>query len=154
MTIEAALKIDEPTRKFIDSHRVARLATADASGQPTVVPICYVFDGKRFYSAIDEKPKSVSWGRLKRLKNIEANPRVSLVIDDYSEDWTQLGYVLVRGLAEAIEPGGRYASEHARAVDLLRGKYPQYHTMAIDRRLIIRIEVTGVKHWSSARDKH
>ena len=118
-----------------------------------MVHICYAFDGKRFYSAIDEKPKSVSWGRLKRLRNIEANPRVSLVIDDYSEDWTQLVYVLVRGLAEAIEPGGRYASEHARAVDLLRGKYPQYRTMAIDRRLIIRIEVTGVKHWSSARDE-
>ncbi len=146
-------EVDEPTHKFIDSHRVARLATADASGQPTVVPICYAFDGKRFYSAIDEKPKTVSWGRLKRLRNIEANPRVSLVIDDYSEDWTQLSYVLVRGRAEAIEPGGRYASEHARAVELLRGKYPQYGTMAIDRRLIIRIEVTGVKYWSSARDK-
>jgi PPOX class probable F420-dependent enzyme len=147
MTTEAALRIDEPTRKFIHSHRVARLATVDAAGQPAVVPICYVFDSGRFYSAIDEKPKTVSWGRLKRLRNIEANPSVSLVIDDYSEDWTQLGYVLVRGLAEAIEPGGRYASEHARAVDLLRGKYPQYRTMAIDRRLIIRIEVTRIKHW-------
>ena len=150
MIPEPSQDVDEPTRAFIDSHRVARLATVDATGQPTVVPICYAFDGKRFYSAIDEKPKSVSWGRLKRLRNIEANPHVSLVIDDYSEDWTQLGYVLIRGLAEAIEPGGRCASEHERAVDLLRGKYPQYGTMAIDRRLIIRIEVTGVKRWSSA----
>jgi len=152
LTIEAALTLDERTRKFIHSHRVARLATVDADGQPAVIPICYVFEGKRFYSAIDEKPKTVSWGRLRRLRNIEVNPRASLLIDDYSEDWSQLGYVLVRGLAEAIEPGGRYANEHSKAVDLLRGKYPQYRSMAIDRRLIIRIEVTGVKHWSSARD--
>ena len=152
MTTEATREIDEQTRKFIHSHRVARLATADADGQPTVVPICYVFEDKRFYSAIDEKPKTVSWGRLKRLRNIEANPRVSLVIDDYSEDWSALGYVLVRGLAEAIEPGGRYANEHSAAVELLRGKYPQYRYMAIDRRLIIRIEVTSVKHWSSTKD--
>jgi len=46
--------------------------------------------------AIDEKPKTVSSTGLKRLKNIHANPRVSLVIDDYSDDWTQLGYVLIR----------------------------------------------------------
>jgi len=76
---------------------------------------------------------------------------VSLVIDDYSEDWSRLAYVLVRGLAEAIEPGGRHASEHERAVDLLREKYPQYGGMAVDdRRLIIRIEILGVKSWSSA----
>ena len=59
-------EFDERTRQFIDSHRVARLATVDASGQPTVVPICYAFDGWCFYSAIDEETKSVSWGRLSR----------------------------------------------------------------------------------------
>ena len=152
MTTEAALQIDERTREFIHSHRVARLATVDADGHPTVIPICYVFEAKRFYSVIDEKPKTILWRCLKRLRNIEANPRVSLVIDDYSEDWLQLGYVLIRGWAEAIEPGGRYANEHSKAVDLLRGKYPQYRSMAIDGRLIIRIEVTSVKQWSSAKD--
>jgi len=143
---------DERTRQFIDSHRVARLATVDASGRPMVVPICYVFDGGRFYSAIDEKPKTVSEDRLKRLTNLAVNPRVSLLIDDYSEDWTQLAYVLIQGLAEAIEPDGVDAGEHVKAVDLLRDKYPQYRGMAIDSRPIIRIEVTRVKHWSSMGD--
>jgi PPOX class probable F420-dependent enzyme len=142
---------DARTREFIDSHRVARLATVDDAGRPTVVPICYVFDGGRFYSAIDEKPKTVSQDRLKRLRNLAVNPRVSLLIDDYSEDWTQLAYVLIQGWAEAIEPDGPYASEHQRAVDLLRAKYPQYRDMGIDHRLIIRIEVTGVKSWSSKK---
>ncbi|MGH9462064.1 MAG: TIGR03668 family PPOX class F420-dependent oxidoreductase [Vicinamibacteria bacterium] len=141
--------IDPRTREFIDSHRVARLATVDAAGQPTVVPICYAFDGERFLSAIDDKPKTVSEDRLKRLRNLRVNPRVSLVIDDYSEDWTELGYVLVRGLAEAIQPDGQHAGEHAKAVDLLRRKYPQYRTMRIDRRPIIRIEVTAIRRWSS-----
>jgi PPOX class probable F420-dependent enzyme len=140
---------DERTRQFIDSHRVARLATVDASGHPTVVPICYVFDGGRFYSAIDEKPKTVSADRLKRLMNLAVDPRISLVIDDYSEDWTQLGYVLVRGRADVVEPGGRDAKEHSKAVELLRERYSQYRTKAIDRRPIIRIEVTRVRRWTS-----
>ena len=144
--------VDNRTREFIDSHRVARLATVDGSGRPTVLPICYAFDGKRFYSAIDEKPKTVSSARLKRLRNIQANPQVSLVIDDYSEEWTQLRYVLVRGAADVLEPGGIDASQHAKAVELLREKYAQYRTMAIDQQPVIRIEVTTLKGWSGRKD--
>ena len=73
---------------FVKRQLVARLATADARGRPSVVPVCFALVDGYFYSPIDEKRKSVSWGRLKRLRNIEENPAVSLVIDHYEADWT------------------------------------------------------------------
>jgi PPOX class probable F420-dependent enzyme len=140
-----ALEIDTSAKQFIREHRVARLATADGDGQPSVIPICYVFDGETIYSPIDEKPKSVAARRLKRVRNIEANPQVSLVIDDYSDDWNHLAYVLIGGVAELIPAGG---GEHARAVELLREKYPQYLAMAIDERPIIKITPAHIKRWA------
>lgn len=137
-------EIDERTEQFIREHRVARLATADGDGRPSVIPICYAFDGETIYSPIDEKPKSVAARRLKRVRNIEANPHVSLVIDDYSDDWSKLVYVQVRGLADVMPPGH---VEHARAVELLREKYPQYLAMAIEQRPIIKITATQIKRW-------
>ena len=100
---------------FVSSRRVARLATADASGRPHVVPICYAFDGDSLYSAIDLKPKRVGPRQLKRVRNLLDNPQVAVIVDDYSEDWSALGYVLIRGAAEIMdvgqdrERGGRYA---------------------------------------------
>ena len=143
------MEIDDATREFIRSHRVARFATADADCQPTVVPFCYVLDGEKIYSPVDEKPKRVAPAQLKRVRNIRANPKVSLLIDDYSEDWSKLEYVIIAGRAEIISPEG--GGEHARAVALLRDKYEQYRSMAIDERLIIKITIISVKHWDASK---
>src|SRR5215831_8448120 len=99
-----AIEIDERVVQFIKSHRVARLATADAAGRPAIVPICYVFDGSMFYSAIDKKPKRAEPLNLQRIRNIRVNPHVALVIDEYSENWSELIYVVVHGVAEILEP--------------------------------------------------
>lgn len=140
--------LDDRTREFISNHRVARFATADRDGQPVVVPICYAFDGRNIYSAIDEKPKSVPPHNLKRVRNIEANPKVSMVIDDYSEDWAELAFVMISGIAEIITPD-QHVTEHSKAVELLRAKYPQYHSMAIDNRVLIKIRPVLIKRWAS-----
>jgi len=144
-----AFDIDQSTLDFIRGHRVSRLATASVEGQPAVVPICYVFDGERIYTPIDEKPKSVGAGSLKRVRNIRVNPNVALVIDDYSEDWKELVYVLITGTAEIIAPGDD-VSDHARAVELLREKYPQYRSMKLEERPIIRITPARIKRWAPA----
>ena len=147
------MEIDDTTREFIRDHRVARFATVDAAGQPAVVPFCYALDGENIYSPVDEKPKRVAPAQLKRVRNIRANPKVSLVIDDYSEDWSKLGFVLITGRAEIISPEER-APEHARAVALLREKYEQYRLMAIDQRLIIKITIKSVRRWDASRDRN
>ena len=130
---------------FIRTARVARLATADAKGQPHVIPICYVFDGKEFFSPIDEKPKQIPPTKLKRLRNIGENSKVSLVIDRYDENWRQLAYVLVTGKARIVLRG----TKHASAVKRLREKYPQYRRMAIGERPMIVIRPERLKSWGS-----
>jgi PPOX class probable F420-dependent enzyme len=141
------VEIDTPTRNYISGHRVARLATADAGGRPRVIPICYAFDGSRIYSPIDQKPKSVSPNKLKRVRNIGENAQVCLVIDDYSDDWNELVYIQISGIAELIYPTDSAASEHDEAVRLLREKYAQYRSMDIDRTPMIKITPTRLKAW-------
>jgi len=143
------LELDHTTREFIREHRVARLATADADAQPALVPICYAFDGQHIYSPLDEKPKRVAIRQLKRVRNIALNPRVALLIDDYSEDWSQLAYVLISGLAEIIEPDSKHGDEHASAVALLREKYPPYRAMTLELRPLIKITPVRITHWIS-----
>src|SRR5215813_6928645 len=137
------MRIPKKIAAFIRAARVAHLATADASGQPLVIPICFVFDGKEFFSPIDEKPKRTT--RLKRLRNIAENPQVSLIIDHYEDDWRRLAYVLVRGKATIIIRGGW----HKRAVKLLRKKYPQYRRMAIADRPMIVITPKRLTPWGN-----
>lgn len=123
--------------------RIAHLATADLPGQPHVIPICFIFDGKHFYSPIDEKPKRTGPTNLKRLKNISENSRVSLVIDRYDEDWRKLAYVLVQAQAQILMGGVKYR----RALGLLRRKYPQYRTMALQGRPMIQITPSRCTCW-------
>lgn len=142
------LEIKESEREFIDSHRVGRLATVGEDLQPSVIPFCYVFDGQYIYSPIDEKPKSVADSALRRVRNIEQNARVALVIDDYSEDWSTLAYVLITGTAEIIFPNAKDGL-HAHAVGLLREKYHQYRSMNIGERPMIKITPVGIKQWGA-----
>jgi PPOX class probable F420-dependent enzyme len=139
------MRLTRTVLRFIRSARVAHLATADESGQPHVIPICFVFDGNHFYSPIDEKPKRIAPQKLKRLKNIRENPQVSLVVDRYDEDWRKLAYVLVIGKARVLLGGAR----HRKAVNLLRRKYPQYRTMKINRLPMILIRPTRMTSWGA-----
>ena len=115
--------------EFIKSHRVARMATVDGLGRLLVVPICYYFNGKSVYTPIDKKPKRSSPGGLKRIRNIIENPNVSIVIDEYYEDWNKLCYVIINGRAEIIETGEDYQN----SLRLLSEKYPQYVDMRLSK---------------------
>jgi PPOX class probable F420-dependent enzyme len=122
---------------------VGRLATADAGGAPHVIPVCYVFDGQAIYSVLDQKPKRSALPRLKRVRNIQANPRVALVVDHYEEDWQRLWYILVSGQAELLVEG----NERVEAIKLLRQKYSQYRDMPIDPNPVIKITPDRVVSW-------
>lgn len=123
---------------LLRESRVARLGTADAAGQPLVVPVCYVFDGHRCFSAIDAKPKRVPPRSLRRVRNIEANPRVSLLVDRYDEEWSRLAWVIVEGRADLVTVG----ADRVAAVDLLREKYAQYRAMGLDPETVVIVRLT------------
>ncbi len=140
--------ISAAVRKILKEARVARLATLDAQGLPHLVPVCFAYDGKRFYTAIDHKPKRVPTERLARLRNIQAIPRVALLVDNYDEDWMQLWYVLIRGNAKLLPESAR--KEQARAIRKLRAKYVQYaRGMLADDAAVIRITPERITSWGN-----
>jgi PPOX class probable F420-dependent enzyme len=100
----------------LEGARGARLATVDPRGRPHVVPISFALDGDTLYTAVDEKPKRTR--ELQRLRNIQANPQVEVLIDEYDEDWSRLWWVRLRGTARIVDD--------RRAMELLAAKYPQY----------------------------
>lgn len=132
---------------FVQRMRVARLATADENGSPHLVPVCYAFDGSHFFTPLDEKPKHVAGTQLRRVRNIEARHEASLLIDQYNDDWSQLGYVLVHGLAELVEAQDE---RHGLMLKLLRERYVQYRTMALEIHPVIMITPDRVVSWGPA----
>jgi len=133
--------LTEAERRFLRAQRVARFASSDASGQPHVLPVCYAVTGESMYFSIDEKPKRVGASRLKRMRNIAHNPKVALVVDRYDEDWTRLGWVMVRGRAQVLGAG----DEHAAAQAALRVRYPQYLSMRIESLPVVAIRIENVR---------
>jgi PPOX class probable F420-dependent enzyme len=139
-------RISDAVQAKLEQARVARLATFDAKRGPHIVPVCFTYDGKVFYTAIDQKPKRVAPERLARLQNIRAEPQVALLIDKYDEDWTQLWYILIRGNAKLIPKSAH--KERAWAIGKLRAKYPQYvERMLADDAPIIRITPERTTSW-------
>jgi PPOX class probable F420-dependent enzyme len=139
---------DDQVREFLMHARVAHLATADRSGAPHNIPICFWFDGKRrFYFVIDEKPKRLTPHGLKRMRNIAENPRIALVVDHFDEDWSRLAYVLIHGEAHPTADRELYTV----VLRSLRDKYPQYRTMALDadHNPMVVIEATRVHRWGA-----
>ncbi len=138
--------LNEEQTAFLVRQRVARLATADAGGNPHAVPVCFAFSGTSIYIALDEKPKDVPVTDLKRVRNILENPDVALISDRYAEDWDLLAFVMVRGNAELLKPD---TGEQAAAARLLRGKYHQYETMRIHENPVIAIRPEKAVSWGA-----
>jgi len=154
--------MDSEARAFVDAQRVARLSTAGADGDPHVVPVVFARLDDTIYIAIDEKPKTTLL--LRRLRNIAENPRAALLLDVYDDDWSQLRWLLLRGPASVLNPTvpqsrpGRgpqspLDSERRDALAALRARYPQYESMALEDRPMIRLQVERATGWrGAARD--
>jgi PPOX class probable F420-dependent enzyme len=128
--------------RFLAHRRVGHLATADARAIPHLVPVCFVVSEHAVYITIDQKPKG-DVRSLKRLRNIIENPVASFLADRWDEDWTHLGWVMLRGPGEILAEG----AEHDRAQTLLRSRYPQYRGMELDSLPVIAIRIERVTSW-------
>jgi PPOX class probable F420-dependent enzyme len=126
---------------------VARLATVRADGRPRVVPCCFAIDGDVLYSAVDGKPKRTA--RLGRLDDVRANLAVSLVVDEYAEDWTRLWWARLDGSASVVDEGAVWQ----RAIDLLRAKYAQYREHPPEGAVIV-VQIEDWQTWSWSGPAH
>jgi PPOX class probable F420-dependent enzyme len=136
--------LSERDRRFLAGRKVGHLATADRRGAPHVVPVCFAIEGDALYITVDEKPKRADVP-LKRLRNIAENPAVAVTVDRYDDDWTRLGWVMLRGRAEILAEG----AEHTRAQDMLRTRYPQLNDMRIGSLPVIAVRVERVTSWGN-----
>ncbi len=127
----------------LTASRVARLATVDAGGLPHLVPIVFALSGQTIYSAVDAKPKSTL--ALKRLDNIANNPGVSVLVDEYSEDWTRLWWARADATARILlndDP------EAVSALVELADRYPQYRSQPPPGP-VIALDVTRWSAWAA-----
>jgi PPOX class probable F420-dependent enzyme len=135
---------DAEMRARLGAARVARLATVSSDGRPHLVPICFVLDGDSIVSVVDDKPKTTR--ALRRLANVRANPRVSVLVDEYDDaDWSRLWWVRADGIARVLESG----AERALAVDALRGKYGQYRAEPPDGP-VLAVHVETWRGWAAS----
>jgi PPOX class probable F420-dependent enzyme len=119
------------------------MATTDAAGHPHVIPIVFAVDEEKLYTPLDRKPKRVAPGQLKRVRNLLKNPQVAVVVDEYSENWDRLAWVLLSGTGTIHESG----PAHAAGVRLLENKYPQYEKMRLEDRPLIVVTPRRVTSW-------
>jgi PPOX class probable F420-dependent enzyme len=126
---------------LVSELRVARLGTIASAGAPHLGPVCYAFVDGRFAIAVDEKPKAST--ELARLRNIARDPRATLLLDRYDDDWTRLAWVRIEGSATVFETGNEWPA----ALAALRTRYHQYQTMSLESLPLIRIQPERVVSW-------
>jgi len=134
---------EEEAQRRVAGARVARLATAGADGQPHLVPMTFAVDGDLIYTTVDHKPKKSA--NLRRLRNIRENPRVAVLVDQYSDDWEALWWVRIDGWASVVED--ERGLQHP--IDMLADRYEQYRERRPGGPVIV-IQVDRWKGWQSS----
>lgn len=138
-------------RAFLETARRAVLVTIALDGRARPVPICFALDAQRplLYTPIDEKPKAVDDpSRLARVRDVERDPRVAVLVDRWDEDWNGLAWLRAQGRAALLRPEDG-AAEHAVAITELCAKYPQYASHDLESRPVIRIAIERATSWGN-----
>jgi PPOX class probable F420-dependent enzyme len=130
-------------RRRINDAMVARLATVGRDGRPHIVPITFALDADTMFFAIDFKPKKTA--DLQRLRNIESNPSVTVLVDHYEDDWTTLWWVRADGSARIVIDGAVFD----KGIALLTQRYAQYRS-ARPAGPVVSIAIERITGWSAS----
>lgn len=130
-------------RSRVATARVARFASVGVDGRPHIVPISFALDGDTLYFAVDAKPKRTR--NLKRLRNIAANPTVSILIDHYTDEWERLWWVRLDGIARVVTE----SADSEEALNLLAQRYPQYGA-AMPAGPVVSVAIERMTGWSAS----
>ena len=132
---------EDELRDRLAGEPVGRLATIDPDGSPNVVPFVFALVGDTLYTTVDAKPKRTQ--KLQRLANLERDPRCTVLVDHYDEDWNRLWWVRVRGTGRVVTDD----AERARAIKALKAKYEQYADIDPGE-IVIAIDAQSWTGWS------
>ncbi len=135
---------DDEVRAKAASAPVARLATIGSAGAVDLVPITFAWHATTLVTAVDHKPKRTR--HLQRLDNIARDPRVTVLIDHYADDWSQLWWVRLRGTAVVVDDGAHFTGAIARLV----AKYPHQYGRQPPAGPVIEIDVADVRVWRAS----
>lgn len=141
---------DDAVAHLLDRWPVARLATVGSDGAPHLVPIVFARVGDRLWSAIDGKPKGA--GEPARVRNVRRDPRTTLLLDEYTDDWRALWWIRVSARARVVHDRTPDAGDVAVAIAALRAKYPQYRQVAVvrDPATLLVFDVIRVRSWCAS----
>ena len=141
--------LDDADRTFLGTARRAVLATNAPDGRARLVPVCFALapDLPVLYTPLDDKPKRVDDPlALARVRDILADPRVTVLVDRWDEDWSRLAWLRCAGRAELLQPGD---PDHPAAIAALRARYEQYLMHVLEARPIIAITIDRVTRWAA-----
>ena len=141
--------LSDVERVFIRDARRAVLATIAGDGRPRLVPICFVLEPAQpvLWTPLDEKPKAVDdLLQLARVRDIRADPRVTVLVDRWDEDWNQLAWLRCHGSAAIVGPADS-SGDRGPAISALRARYPQYTGHDLETRPLIRIAIERTVTW-------
>jgi PPOX class probable F420-dependent enzyme len=131
-------KLTGPALELVRWARVCRVATVSAEGVPHLVPVCHALAGQKLYIG--------SGSDATKVRNLTANPRITVTVDEYSDHWSSLKGVMIQGRARLIERGPAFT----RARAALYAKYPQYRkeaALATSDSVIVEVSPSRVFSW-------
>ena len=139
-SVEHLSDLPPAIKEVLDSERRGVLTTVDGEARPHAVPVVFAIYKDQIVTPIDRKPKTTR--ALGRRKNIEQNPQAALLVDRWSEDWTELAWLMIRGTA-SVQPADGSTEE----VEAIIARYPQYRD-TLEGSEIIRIAPRRIAWWS------
>jgi PPOX class probable F420-dependent enzyme len=139
--------------KLIENKSYGYLATAASNLQPYATPVVFILHNGKIYVPLDQKPKAVSISKLKRVKNIQENPKVCFLVHHYDEDWTRLWFVMITGYATLVNGSLETIRTELKTIhNKFLSKYSQYNEISVGN-FYIRIRINKTAYWKYAQVK-
>ena len=134
---------EDAARARLAAHDHGILCTVHAERGVDAVPVVYAVGDAGYVGVPVDRVKPKASLRLQRERNLEADPRGTLLVEHWDRhDWSQLWWVRAE-LRFAGDDAERAAALAAR----LAGRYPQYRDQPFDRVLVLRI--AGITGWAA-----
>ncbi|CAN5467429.1 TIGR03668 family PPOX class F420-dependent oxidoreductase [soil metagenome] len=135
---------EDEAQTRLATHDHGILCTVHAERGVDAVPVVYAVDDDGFVGVPVDRVKPKASLRLQRVRNLEADPRATLLVEHWDrDDWSRLWWVRAE-LRWQRDAAGREATLAARLAE----GYPHYRDQPFARVLVLHI--VGITGWAAA----